>query len=226
MRRLLARVAAAPALAVALALAGLPGAAPAWAHQEIGPASVAVGKPVFFTLSAANEKRVDLTRVTVTAPAGSELGHAATEPPGWTVNLTHEAATWTGGTVKPGRFDSWGFEFEGADQPGVVTWRVTFGFADGTTQSADVPVTVVADAGGGTPSQSTATTATAPITLPVTNQDTEASAPNRDGDSDESSDLAVPALGVSVLALVASVVALARARRGPAAPLTGREQDW
>ena len=46
-------------------------AAPAWAHEEISPKIIGTGTPTFFTLSAANEKTSDLTRVVLTAPSGS-----------------------------------------------------------------------------------------------------------------------------------------------------------
>ena len=79
---------------LSLAVAG-----PAWAHEEITPASVPTGTPVFFNLSAANEKQVDLTKVTLTAPAGLGLGPTTKEPAGWARAATSTDIAWTGGAI-------------------------------------------------------------------------------------------------------------------------------
>ena len=86
-------------LFAALAAAVLLTTAPAWAHEEINPKTLSTGTPTFFTLSAANEKKVDLTKVVLTAPSGVPLGEAIHQPPGWTASKTDTAVTWTGGKV-------------------------------------------------------------------------------------------------------------------------------
>ena len=118
-------------------------AAPAWAHEEISPKIIGTGTPTFFTLSAANEKTSDLTRVVLTAPSGTDFGQATRSPAGWTVNRTDSVITWTGGKVAPAAFDQWGFEIEGADQPGTLSFKVSL-TAGGATDDVTVPVTVVA----------------------------------------------------------------------------------
>jgi hypothetical protein len=179
------------------------------AHEEITPASVPTGKPAFLVLSAANEAKVDLVRLILTAPAGLAFGATTREPPGWTVSRTDQLVSWSAGALKPDHFEQWGFEIEGADQPGTLTYRVTLGYADGTSDDAsvDLAVTTAAAAPGGT-----AAATGAP--------------------SSSSSSTAGPyALAVAALALAA--VALTRTvRRSPAAgaapppgPSTG-EQDW
>src|SRR5205814_1451958 len=100
------------------AAAVLLSAAPAWAHEEINPKTLPTGTPTFFTLSAANEKKVDLVKLVLTAPSGVPLGEATNAPPGWTASKTNTAVTWAGGKVAPGDFGQWGFETDGADQPG------------------------------------------------------------------------------------------------------------
>jgi hypothetical protein len=178
------------------------GAAPAWAHEEINPSTFPVGKPTFLTITAANEKQVRLTKLTVTAPAGLNFGDTVRNPGGWTSTRTDTVVTWTGGTVDPDRFESFGFEIEGADQPGTLTYKATLGYADGSNDDVTVPVTAVA--AGSTSSGS--------------------------GSGGSGSGRADAALVLAVAALALSVVALALGRRrGPAKPAAagaGAEQDW
>lgn len=207
----------------------LGGAGPAWAHEEISPASVPIGKPAYLILSAANEKRVDLNRVSIAAPSGGQFGHATRDPVGWTANLTHTAVTWTGGAVRPGRFEQFGFDIEGFSQPGTFTYRVTLGYADGSSNDVEVAVTAAAQGGSTGAGAPVTATPTAPATTTVT---TDVAAPQTP--EDESSDgLATAALGVGIVALVLAVVAVIQARKsGPpkAEPRTAAAasagQDW
>ena len=147
---------------VALALfAALLWASPAGAHEEIEPAIFPTGKPTFFTLNAANEKQVDLNKITLTAPANLPFGETTHEPAGWTVAKSEKVLTWTGGAVKPEQFETWGFEIEGADQPGPLTYKVTLGFTDGSSEDANVVVNAVAP-------DTTPTTAGTASTAPTT----------------------------------------------------------
>lgn len=175
-------------------------AAPAAAHEEITPAVVPVGRPVFLSIGAANEKRVNLTTLTLTAPPGVAFGEATRDPSGWKGARTGTAITWTGGAVEPGHFETFGFEIEGADQPGALTYKATLGFADGSTEEASVVVTASSTAGTGD--------ATA--------------GPTRDGGASG------PALALGALALAVSAaalaVALAARRRRP--PGGDPAQDW
>jgi hypothetical protein len=120
-------------------------AAPAFAHEEISPSTLAVGKPTFLTLTAANEKTSNLTKVTLSAPDGLAFGEATRSPAGWTMAKTEAAITWTGGAVAPERFESWGFEIEGADQPGALSYKVNLGYADGSNEDATMMITATTD---------------------------------------------------------------------------------
>jgi len=133
--------------ALAVALVAVPTAA--FAHEEINPNIIVTGKPTFFTLSAANEKKVDLVKVTLAAPAGTNFGEATRSPAGWTANRGDTQIVWTGGAVKPDGFEQWGYEIEGADQPGNLKYAVTMGFADGSSEDASVVVAARAPAKGG-----------------------------------------------------------------------------
>lgn len=124
-------------------------ATPAWAHEEITPATFPTGKPTFFVFAAANENKADLVKVSLAAPSGVAFGEATREPPGWMAERSEEDVTWSGGAVKPGHFEQWGYEVEGADQPGSLNYKVTLGFADGSSEEAEVSVeAVVPDTGG------------------------------------------------------------------------------
>ncbi|HZQ77955.1 MAG TPA: hypothetical protein VFE55_11535 [Acidimicrobiia bacterium] len=226
------------ALAAAL-VAGV--AAPALAHEEIAPKTFPTGQPTFFTLTAANETDNPLTKVVLHAPpAGPTLGETTRAPAGWSAARTPTAITWTGGSVKPDTFDTWGFEIDGADQPGTVPFKVDLVFTHPngdieTEGGIEVDVTATAPGatagatgGAGPASSTTVTTAAAPTT---------AAAGGGKKDSGPATGLAIAALALSVVALITGGRALAlagRRRPGPAAgggdggggAAGGAAQDW
>jgi hypothetical protein len=210
-------------LALLTALLAWAGAGPARAHQEISPASVPVGRPAFLMLSAANEKQVDLTSVTMTPPVGQQFGHATRDPAGWTANLTHTRIAWTGGAVRPGRFEQFGFDVEPLGQPGPLTFRVVLGYADGTSAESDVAVTAVV--AGESPA--TAAAPPAPATT-VAAAPAPAAEAQEDGDGEDSGrGVATLALIVAVVALAVAVTAAVRNRRpAPEAGVGAEGQEW
>jgi uncharacterized protein YcnI len=211
-------------------------AAPAWAHEEINPPTVSTGKPTFFSLSAANEKQIALTQVTLHGPNGTPFGEATRQPAGWTVERTEDTITWSGGSVAPASFEQWGFEIEGADQPGALTFRVTMVFANGSSENANVVVTAVAAGSTGSPGTTVTTAAGGAGTTAVTSGTSEpasgTTAPPSTTDKKDSSSngLSVVATAMAAAALALSLIALAQARRrgttGPAPVSTGAEKDW
>jgi uncharacterized protein YcnI len=208
---------------VAALAAVLAAAAPAWAHEEINPKQFPTGQPTFLTLNAANEKQVDLNKITLTAPAGVKFGAATHEPPGWAVNRTDAVITWSGGAVKPDRFEQWGYEIEGADQPGTLTYKVGLGFADNSSNTVNVQVTAVP--AGTTP---------IPGGAPTIATTASTAAPAKSSNGNAARTRANVALGLGAVALAASLVALGLAARkrssgaaGPAATSGSRQkQDW
>lgn len=166
--------------------------AQAWAHEEIDPATVPTGKPLFLTLSGANEKKVDMTKLTLTTPSGLDFGEATKDPAGWTSTKTDTTIAWTGGAVKPGRFEQFGFEVESFDQPGSPQFKATLGYADGTSEDAQVALTVTA---------------------------TTESATHKGGASDNGR--ATVAIALALVALAASAIAVALARSGRSRPAAG-----
>jgi hypothetical protein len=205
--------------------AALAVAAPAFAHEEINPKQFPTGQPTFFSLSAANEKQVDLTKVTLTAPKGVNFGEATRAPAGWTANRTDSVITWSGGSVKPTQFEQWGYEIEGADQPGTLTYKVTLGFSDGSSADVDVQTTAVAAGAATTVAPSGGTTAT--------NATTATPEAAKSGGSGARSRANI-ALVLGLVAIVASVIAIVLAvrkrgsgGRGAASAAGGGEkQDW
>ncbi len=171
---------------------------PAAAHEEINPSTFPTAKPAFFTLSAANETGADLTKVTLNAPSGVAFGATTRDPTGWTVNRTDQTITWSSGRVIPDRFEQWGFEIEGADQPGTLIYKATLGYADG--KSTDVSVEIEAVAA----SQSASTASTG-----------------------GSTSTASTALGIAAMALILAIAGLILSSRRSDAPSTPNDaQDW
>jgi hypothetical protein len=115
----------------------------ALAHEEIAPATVETGKPVFLTLSAANDTDSPITRIAVTVPEGAEIGEATRSPAGWKAAESGATVTWTGGALAPKTWLQYGFELEQAAQPGTLTFTVAM-TSGGETEEARVPVSVVA----------------------------------------------------------------------------------
>jgi len=216
-------------VAVAVALGG---AAPAFAHEEVNPSTLPTGQPVFLVLTAADETKADLVRITLTAPPQVPLGSATREPAGWMVSRSDTTITWTsvdGAGVKPDHFEQWGFETDGADQPGTFPLRATLGFADGTSNDVQIPVTVVAPGspagppppGVGPGPTNSATTGAPPVILPA-----------RAGDVRSAKGRAGAALAVGIVALVVGLAALGLVRRRTGAHGRGGAQgeesgqDW
>ncbi len=215
-------------VATLVAVAGV--AAPALAHEEINPKTFPTGQPTFFTLSAANEETANLVKIVLHAPAGLAFGSTTRTPTGWSVTRTDDTVTWTGGAVKPDTFDTWGYEIEGADQPGTLAYKVTLSFADGKSDDVEVDVNAVAPAAtgaGGAPGAA-ATTVTTGATTPTTEDDEAAGG----GRSDSGSGTAKAALAVAIAALLVAAGALAvgSRRRRPGATGggggAGAAQDW
>jgi hypothetical protein len=215
-------------VATLVAVAGV--AAPAFAHEEINPKTFPTGQPTFFTLSAANEETANLVKIVLHAPAGLAFGSTNRTPTGWSVTRTDDTVTWTGGAVKPDTFDTWGYEIEGADQPGTLAYKITLSFADGKSDDVEVDVNAVAPAAtgaGGAPGAA-ATTVTTGATSPTTEDDEAAGG----GRSDSGSGTAKAALAVAIAALLVAAGALAvgSRRRGPGATGggggAGAAQDW
>ena len=203
-------------------------AAPAFAHEEINPKQFPTGTPTFFTLSAANEEKVDLTKITITAPKGVNFGATTRSPAGWTVDASDTVITWTGGAVKPDNFDQWGYEIDSADQPGTLTYKVTLGFADGKSDDVNVQTTAVA------PGTATTVAGGGAATTAVTSAGTTATTEAKSNSGSAARTRANIALALGAVALVAAIIALVLAGRkrggtGTAAPAAaggGEKQDW
>jgi hypothetical protein len=210
-------------------------AAPVLAHEEINPKTFPTGQPTFFSLMAANEQSANLVKIVLHAPAGVAFGETTRSPAGWTVARTDDTITWTGGAVKPDTFDSWGYEIEGADQPGTLAYKVTLGFADGKSDDVEVDVaaTAAGESGvGASGAGASSTTVTTGAATPATGA-AAATAPAK-GDSGDGK--ATAALVLSIVALLAAAGALVAAgRRRPGAGRgsagagersAGGAQDW
>ena len=168
------------------------------------------------TLSAANEGEAPITKVEVTFPDGAEVGETTRTPAGWKASRTESGVAWTGGKVEPETFEQWGFELEGADQPGTLTFTVTL-TAGGETEQVRVPVTAAATKGAGTAPAAPATTA-----APAAPSTTAAALASADTNSSGAEGRATLALWLAVGGLLLGVAALiiTLTRRGGAPPST------
>jgi hypothetical protein len=207
-------------------------ALPAAAHEEINPKTFPSGQPTFFTLTAANEASVDLVKIVLKAPANLTFGETTRSPVGWSVSPSETTITWTGGAVKPDTFETWGFEIEGADQPGTLAYTVTLGFAGGKTEDHEVDVSATAPGAGGAAATPGSTVTTAINSTATTGGPAPAiPATGSSGDSDGTSGTAKAALAVAIVALLVAGGALAVAGRrrsggpGSSGP-SGAAQDW
>ena len=223
------RIRSALVVAVMAAAAVVAPAAAASAHEEINPKTFPTGQPTFFTLTAANEESANLVKVVLHAPAGVAFGTTTRSPAGWSVARTDDTITWTGGAVKPATFELWGYEIEGADQPGGLPYKVTLGFADGKTDDVEVDVNAVAPGSTGSPSAPTVTTGAAAPAAPAAGGTADSESDSDSGASGQ----AKAALAIAIVALLVAAGALAvggRRRRGPGAAGggggAGAAQDW
>ena len=229
------RSALVPALTLA-AVAALAG--PAFAHEEITPKTIPTGQPAFLSLTAANESSSDLIKIALKTPANLGLGEATRSPAGWSATAGGNTATWTGGALRPGTFETYGFEVDGPDQPGTLTFTVTSTFANGRTDEHEVEIAAASGAGGAsTPGTAATGTGATGATAAPTSSTTATAAGEADGDGDDDSDsasgTAKVALALSMVALVLAAGALAmgaRGRRGSGSPggesTPGAAQDW
>jgi opacity protein-like surface antigen len=209
--------------AAALAMVAAPAA---WAHEEINPSSFPTGRPVFFLLNAANEQKVDLTKITIAAPQNLPFGGTTKQPAGWSADKSDTTITYSGPGIKPDSWDQWGFEIDAADQPGNFVYKVTLGFADGTTDDVSVPVTAVLPAAGAVGQGVSETATTAKGKPEPTVATTIAGGKPKPGGSGRAN----AALGLGAAAVVLSLIGIAlAARRGSGTAGTGTpaaEQDF
>jgi hypothetical protein len=226
MRQLVIRVAASAAVGLAfVALA----AGPATAHEEITPHTAVVGKPTFLQLTAANEKKVALNKVTLHAPAQLPFGTTTRSPAGWHAAVSETAISWSGGTVAPDAFETWGFEIEGADQAATFTYKVDLGFADGTSDSVDVPITAVADGATTATTSGGSTTITSgggSSTSAATATTAAAASRKTKGSDGTARTLGIVALVVSLLALLLAATRRSRPAGGSGVSPTEPGNDW
>lgn len=209
-------------LAMAGVLAALVAPA-AWAHEEINPSTFVTGRPVFFLVNAANEQKVDLVKLTITAPQNLAFGGTTKQPSGWTADKSDTAITYSGPGIKPDNWDQWGFEIDSADQPGTFTYKITLGFSDGTTDDVSVPVQAVLPAAGHV-GQGVSETASTEKGKPEETVATTIAGKSKSGGGNKAN----VALGLGAGALAVSLIALAVStrRRSGAPAAAGTKQDF
>jgi uncharacterized protein len=105
---------------------------PAFAHVTVSPSRVEAGeRTLTFTVpnefvGAEGRSRID--KVVIEAPAGVALGNVQAKP-GWTAVVHGRTATWSGGSIRFRRYDTFGLDVEMPDLASDLVFRATEGFA-------------------------------------------------------------------------------------------------
>ncbi len=132
-------------LAAATALSALIVASPAAAHVIPQPAYLTPGAPTTITFAAPNERLPHvMVGLTLTAPAGIELGRA-TPPPGWRLGTAGQTADWSLGAVSftPEPEESFRIVASTSLAPGAVTFHAVQHYDDGGVVRWDIAFTIL-----------------------------------------------------------------------------------
>ncbi|HUQ38518.1 MAG TPA: YcnI family protein [Acidimicrobiales bacterium] len=200
----------------ALALLGLAG--PAAAHVTVDPGEATKGGFSKLAFRVPNERdAASTTKVEIAFPPAHGIEHVSVRPlPGWTVNVTKagdavERITWSGGSIAAGEFQ----EFEVSVGPlpedkDALVFKALQTYSDGeVVRWIDEPVPGGAEAEHPAPvltlvgEAATATTVSAAAVTP---------ADDEGANGNDSTGVALAALGASVLALMLGAFALVRNR--------------
>lgn len=198
--------------AVALALlAGLVGATPAAAHVEVLPLQLTVRQSGELRIRVPAERNVATTAVRVTVPYQITVYSLGPVPPGWRARMLNDSQgrvrtlEFTGGSIPPQHYAD--FTVLGTPfQPGTATWKVLQTYADGITKpwtgAPEPPGTTSPETGPSQPGPAAAQTIAAPgAAAPAARTPT---ASKNDGGSGAGVWLGVIAIGISLLALLAT----------------------
>lgn len=192
------------ALAIAMSAGGM-----ASAHVVVRPSEVETAAFQTFTTSVPNEKdAADTVRLRLVIPAG--LKHVTpTVKPGWTIETVKsgdgESAEikeiiWNGGTVPPGQRDEFSFSAQVPAEPVTLQWDAYQSYSDGETVAWDQKP-AAADDHSGKPFSETK------VVEQLSTAVDDASSSARDGSNQTRTSVAI---GLAVVAIVVSVVALTR----------------
>jgi uncharacterized protein YcnI len=124
-------------------LAALLAAAPAGAHVLAQPPYVTQNEVDTISLDAPNERAAPMTGFVVVVPAGIELVHAHGPAPPWTATFSGSKATWSGSSLAPGAWASFGVVLEAKAEPGSVELRAEQLYGDGSVVRWPVSLTVL-----------------------------------------------------------------------------------
>ncbi|HEX8182924.1 MAG TPA: DUF1775 domain-containing protein [Candidatus Saccharimonadales bacterium] len=179
-----------------------------FAHIVVTPNEAVVGARTTFSMSVPNEKDVAVTELKLSIPDGIKEVQPTVHP-GWTITTTEDAITWSGGEIPAGQRDDFTFRTQAPAQRTNLVWKAYQTYADGTTVAWDQKPTNTETEGETTGPYST-TNIVNDLTASKTTSAQTASV------HEEKTDL-LP-LGISLVALIASVFALTRRRAGNTPP--------
>jgi hypothetical protein len=125
---------------------------PAPAHVELMPGFVSAGASETVRLVGHNDRRVPMTGLTVSVPAGFGV-EGVLEADGWDASVEGATATWSGGELAPDADATFGFVVEAPAEPGAVELDVMQIYPDGQVVAFPAALTVVPgdESSGGDP---------------------------------------------------------------------------
>jgi len=129
------------AVAVAVAIAALVIATPAWAHMTVVPPFVAAESRTTLKLSGPNERDEPMTRFEITVTRDFRIVQARSAD-GWDARVQGSTAIWTEGTLAPGAEATFSLELEAPSEPGPAQLEVAQRYASGEAVIWDVALTV------------------------------------------------------------------------------------
>lgn len=112
------------------------GAPAAFAHSTVAPANVPTATYQTFTLSVPTEREVPTTNVVLMVPEGLERVTPFVKP-GWTITMTKDAdgnvtqVEWSGGSIPAGLKDTFEFTARTPQQTSTLVWKVYQTYAGG-----------------------------------------------------------------------------------------------
>jgi len=140
------------ALVAAAALAALAAVPAAVAHVVPTPNFVESGTSGNVSFASPNERDKPMTAFVVSVPKDLEIVHAH-GPDGWVAATHGPTATWTGGSLAPGKETTFGLLLRASGSPGNVTLQAQQRYADGVVRW---PLTLTITPAAQSPSQNLA----------------------------------------------------------------------
>jgi uncharacterized protein YcnI len=114
----------------------------AWGHVSVAPAFLTGGETAVLRFATPNERDVAMTGLEITAPPGVDLRPAA-PPPGWSLSVADDIATWSDGSLAPRETATFAVEAGTDRAPGTVAFVAVQRYRDGKEVRWEVVSTIL-----------------------------------------------------------------------------------